>query len=52
MAVQARRCMHEYGGTSRDFGAVAVADRRHAATNPKSWFHGRPITLGTTRRDG
>src|SRR5262249_38975788 len=22
-----------------------VADRRHAATNPNAWFHGRPITL-------
>lgn len=24
---------------------VAVAMRRHAATNPAAWFHGRPITL-------
>ena len=45
VAVQARRYMHEYGATSRDFGAVAVADRRHAATNPAAWFHGRPITI-------
>jgi acetyl-CoA acetyltransferase len=37
--------MHEYGATGRDFGAVAVADRRHAATNPAAWFHGKPITL-------
>ena len=22
-----------------------MADRRHAATNPHAWFHGRPITL-------
>jgi acetyl-CoA acetyltransferase len=24
---------------------VAVAARRHAATNPHAWFHGQPITL-------
>jgi hypothetical protein len=30
---------------SSDFGAVAVADRRHAAANPNAWFHQRPITL-------
>jgi len=45
VAMFARRYMHEYGATSADFGAVAVADRRHAATNPHAWFHGRPITL-------
>lgn len=45
VAMQARRYMHEYGATSADFGAVAVADRRHAATNPKAFFHGKPITL-------
>jgi len=37
--------MHEFGATSEDFGRVAVADRTHAATNPKAWFYGRPITL-------
>ncbi len=45
VAMFARRYMHEYGATSEDFGRVAVADRRHAATNPKAWFHERPITL-------
>jgi acetyl-CoA acetyltransferase len=45
VAMQARRYMHEYGATSEDFGRVAVAMRRHAATNPKAWFHERPITL-------
>jgi acetyl-CoA acetyltransferase len=45
VAMFARRYMHEYGATSADFGAVAVADRRHAATNPRAWFYGRPITL-------
>ena len=43
--MQARRYMHEYGATSEDFGRVAVADRRHAATNPHAFFYGRPITL-------
>ncbi len=41
----ATRIMHEYGVTSEDFGLVAVADRKHAATNPKAHFYGQPITL-------
>ena len=45
VAMFARRYMHEYGATSEDFGRVAVIDRAHAATNPRAWFHGRPITL-------
>jgi acetyl-CoA acetyltransferase len=45
VAMQATRYLHEYGATSADFGAVAVADRRHAATNPKAFFHGKPITI-------
>ncbi|CRK57199.1 putative thiolase [Alloactinosynnema sp. L-07] len=45
VAMFARRYMHEYGATSEDFGRVAVVDRKHAATNPNAWFHGRPITL-------
>ena len=45
VAMFATRYMHEYGATSEDFGRVAVADRRHAANNPKAWFHEQPITL-------
>jgi acetyl-CoA acetyltransferase len=45
VAMFARRYMHETGATSEDFGRVAVADRRHAATNPRAWFYRRPITL-------
>jgi acetyl-CoA acetyltransferase len=45
VAMQARRYMHEYGATSADFGAVAVADRKHAATNPNAFFFERPITI-------
>lgn len=45
MAMVARRYMWEYGAGSADFGRVAVTARKHAATNPRAWFHGRPITL-------
>lgn len=45
VAMAARRYMHAYGATSADFGLIAVADRRHAATNPAAWFYQRPITL-------
>ncbi|MBV9449904.1 MAG: lipid-transfer protein [Streptosporangiaceae bacterium] len=45
VAMAARRYMHESGATSEDFGRVAVADRKHAATNPHAWFYGRPISL-------
>ena len=45
VAMAARRYMHVTGATSADFGVVAVADRRHAATNPRAWFYGKPITL-------
>lgn len=45
VAMVARRYMHEYGATSEDFGRVAVAGRRHAATNPHAWFYEQPITL-------
>jgi acetyl-CoA acetyltransferase len=45
VAMAARRYMHAFGATSADFGLVAVADRRHAATNPAAWFYQRPITL-------
>jgi acetyl-CoA acetyltransferase len=45
VAMFAQRYMHEYGATSEDFGRVSVADRKHAATNPKAWFYGQPITL-------
>jgi acetyl-CoA acetyltransferase len=40
-----RRYLHETGATSEDFGRVSVADRKHAATNPKAFFYEQPITL-------
>jgi acetyl-CoA acetyltransferase len=45
VAMVARRYLHEYGASTEDFGRVSVADRRHAATNPRAWFYGQPITL-------
>ncbi|GAA0417437.1 lipid-transfer protein [Acrocarpospora corrugata] len=45
VAMFAQRYMHEYGAKSEDFGRVAVAMRRHAASNPAAWFYQRPITL-------
>ena len=45
VAMAAQRYLHVNGATSEDFGRVAVADRRHAATNPRAWYYGRPITL-------
>ncbi|MHB8340261.1 MAG: lipid-transfer protein [Mycobacteriales bacterium] len=50
VAMFARRYMHEFGATSEDFGRVAVADRRHAATNPRAWFYQQPITLADHQR--
>ncbi len=45
VAMFARRYMHDFGVRSEDFGRVSVVSRRHAATNPKAWFYGKPITL-------
>ncbi|SMC96206.1 lipid-transfer protein [Lentzea albidocapillata] len=44
-AVVARRYMHEFGATTEDFGRISVLARKYAATNPKAWFYGKPITL-------
>lgn len=45
VAMFARRYMHEYGATSRDFGQISVTDRTHAANNPHAWFYEQPITI-------
>ncbi len=45
VAMAAQRYMYLTGATSEDLGRVAVADRKHAATNPKAWFYEQPITL-------
>jgi hypothetical protein len=46
VAMIAKRYMHLSGATSKDFGAVSVADRKHAAKNPKAysrWSAGRGV---------
>jgi acetyl-CoA acetyltransferase len=45
VAMIAKRYMHLSGATSKDFGAVSVADRQHAAKNPKAYFYDKPITI-------
>jgi acetyl-CoA acetyltransferase len=40
----ARRHMHEYGTTSEQLGAIAVACRKHACLNPNAVFR-KPMTL-------
>jgi acetyl-CoA acetyltransferase len=45
IAIVMRRYMHDFGVTSADFAPVAVACRRHAATNPAAWFYQKPITI-------
>jgi acetyl-CoA acetyltransferase len=45
VAMIAKRYMHLTGATSKDFGAVSVADRKHAAKNPKAYFYEKPITI-------
>jgi acetyl-CoA acetyltransferase len=45
LAQTARRYMHQYGATSEDFGLISVSDRQYAATNPKAFYYGRPITM-------
>ena len=44
-ALQARRHMHEFGTTSRQFGAISVAAYKHAQRNPRAVMHGRPLTI-------
>jgi acetyl-CoA acetyltransferase len=44
-ALQARRHMHEFGTTSRQFGAISVASYKHAQQNPRAVMYGRPLTI-------
>ena len=44
IALTMQRYMHETGASSEDFANVAIAARRHAATNPQAFFYNRPIT--------
>jgi len=45
-ALSARRHMHQYGTTSNQFGAIAVACRKHANRNPNAIMYGEPMTIG------
>ncbi len=45
VALSARRHMHLYGTRSEHFGAIAVACRAHAQTNPNAVMRGRPLTI-------
>jgi acetyl-CoA acetyltransferase len=40
-----RRHMLEFGTTEAQFGAIALAARRHANLHPDAVMHGRPMTL-------
>lgn len=44
-SVIARRHMHEFGTTSEQLGAIAVAMRKHAQLNPKAVMYGKPMTM-------
>lgn len=46
----ASRHMHEFGTTSEQLGAVAVAARQWANLNPDAYMHGRPLTLAEHQR--
>ena len=46
----ASRHMHEFGTTSEQLGAVAVATRQWANLNPGAYMHGRPLTLPEHQR--
>lgn len=44
-APMAMRHMHEFGTTSRQMGAVAVACRKHAQLNERAVMRGKPMTI-------
>jgi acetyl-CoA acetyltransferase len=44
-ALQGHSYMQLYGVTNRDLGYLSVQQRAYAATNPRAWFYGKPITI-------
>lgn len=44
-AFAASRHMHEFGTTSKQLGAIAMATRKHANMNPTATMYGRPMTI-------
>ncbi len=51
-ALSARRHMDLYGTTGAQFGAVAVACRKHANRNPNAVMRGETMSLDDHRRSG
>lgn len=51
-ALAARRHMHQYGTTSRQFGAIALACRKHANRNPNAIMHDEPMTIEDHQQSG
>ena len=49
-ALAARRHMHDYGTTSRQLAAVALAANRWAQLNPRALHHGHPLTIDDALR--
>jgi len=47
LALSVRRHMHEYGTTTEQLGAFAVACRKHARRNPHAIMRDRPLDLPT-----
>lgn len=45
IAMIANKYMHQYGVTSEDLGRVAISQRNYAQSNPRSFFHGKPLTM-------
>lgn len=45
VAMFTMRYMHETGCTSEDLAEICLAQREHAVKNPRSFFHGKPLTL-------
>ncbi|MBM70843.1 MAG: lipid-transfer protein [Haliea sp.] len=45
IAMVANKYMHHYGVTAEDLGRVAISQRNYAQSNPRSFFHGKPLTM-------
>jgi acetyl-CoA acetyltransferase len=45
IALTTQRYMHEYGATCEDFGRIAIAQRKHAQSNPNAAGYGKPLDM-------
>jgi acetyl-CoA acetyltransferase len=50
VAMIARRYMHEFGATSKQFGCVTNVCREHGAKNPNGLYYNKPITIEEHQR--